>query len=185
MEGTVRERLDQFNRAFRKLQANREKVPLEELQGPKYRGPYNRLIREVTEAADWYADAYIMALAFPRHPGDTAGNDWLDKRIAAIIKEEDRPGGLVEQYRAALIERLDRREYEDLVARRYERLLFEAFAPYWRRHCFQVEGWTYNDIFQKFWYAPGGGIAPGWINSDHSGWDGRYPPDIKREEKQQ
>lgn len=182
--GDVAERLAQFDKAFQKLKANREKVPLEELQGPKFRGPYNRLVREVTDGADWYADAYLKCLEFPRHPRDTAGNEWLDKRIAAILEDEKKPGGLVERYRAALIERLDKAEYEDLVWRRYDRLLREAFDPYWQRHCIRLEsGWVYNDIFKKFWYDPGDGTAPGWINSDYSGWDGRYPPKIQQEEK--
>ncbi len=182
---TDSEKLKKFDADFAKLQHNRQQVPLDQLR-TRYAKAYNALLAEVREGADWFADAYIRVLSFPRHPKDTAGNDWLDKRIAAILEEEHRPGGLVERYRAALLDRLDREEYEQLVWERYDRLLREAFDPYWQRHCRWVgepgKRWIYNDIFKKFWLPPceqypGGG----WINNDYSGWDGRFPPHLKEE----
>ena len=96
-------------------------------------------------------------------------DEWLDKKIAAILEEERRPGGLVERYRAALTERMDRNEFEQLVWERYNRLEQEAFMPYWNRHCRWAgepgNRWIYNDIFKKWWY-------------DYTGSDMRYPPGI-------
>lgn len=185
MEGTVKERLDAFDRAFKKLKANREKVPLEILR-TKYAAPYEATVKAVLEGADWFADEYIRVLDFPRHPADKAGNEWLQRKIDAIIKQEAKPGGLVEQYWAALIDRLDRDEYETLVWKRYDRLLREAFDPYWQRHNRWTgkpgNRWIYNDIFKKWWYSPerrGNGATCGyWINSDYTGSDMRYPPGI-------
>ena len=88
------ERLQKFDADFQKLKKNREKVPLEQLQ-TRYADAYNALVAEVQAGADWFADAYIKLLVghFPRHPRDTAGNEWLDKRIAAIREQEAKPGG--------------------------------------------------------------------------------------------
>ena len=183
MEGTVKERLDAFDRAFKKLKANREKVPLEILR-TKYAAPYEATVKAVLEGADWFADEYIRVLDFPRHPADKAGNEWLQRKIDAIIKQEAKPGGLVEQYRAALIDRLDRDEYETLVWKRYDRLLREAFDPYWRRHCKRLDsGWIYNRIFKKFWWPKTEGYPDSgcWINNDYSGKDYRFPPQLKEE----
>lgn len=139
------------------------------------------------DGADWFYRRYMVALAFPTHPMDTAGNEWLAHRIAAIDADEKKPGGLVDQYRAALIDRLDIEEYYELIYRSYERRLREAFDPYWQRHCRRLEsGWIYNDIFGKFWWPkteeyPASGC---WINSDYTGHDRRYPPHIENGEKQ-
>ena len=81
------------------------------------------------------------------------------------------------------IDRLDRDEYETLVWKRYDRLLREAFDPYWQRHNRWTgkpgNRWIYNDIFKKFWHPPYEKFpSGGWINSDYTGWDGRFPPNI-------
>lgn len=179
------QRLKRFRADFEKLRHNREKVPLQQLQ-TKYARSYNTLVAEVIDGADWFFQKYMETLAFPTHPKDTAGNDWLAKRISAIGAEERNPGGLVERYRAALIDRLDMDEYENLVWQGYDRRLREAFDPYWQRHNRWVgepdNRWIYNDIFKKFWLPPCEGYpAGGWINNDYSGWDGRFPPHLKEE----
>lgn len=179
------QRLKRFHADFEKLRHNREKVPLQQLQ-TKYARSYNTLVAEVIDGADWFFRKYMETLAFPTHPQDTAGNEWLAKQISAITAEERNPGGLVERYRAALVDRLDMDEYENLVWQSYDRRLREAFDPYWQRHCRWVgepgNRWIYNDIFKKFWLSPCEGYpAGGWINNDYSGWDGRFPPHLKEE----
>jgi len=178
--------LDKFDADMEKLKHNREKVPLEALQ-TRYARAYNTLVAEVECDADWWAKRYLEVLAFPRHPQDTAGNEWLDKRIAAILQEEQRPGGRVEQYKKALIQGLNREAFEHLVWEIYDRMEREAFDPYWQRHCFWTgppgNRWIYNDIIQKFWQAkdktePTDGC---WINSNYTGQDPRFPPNIKEE----
>ena len=127
METTV-ERLRRFRSDFSKLQHNREKVPLETLR-TKYERAYNTLVAEVLDGADWFYRQYMKSLAFPTHPRDTAGNEWLAVRIAAIEADEKKPGGLVDQFHAALIERLSMEEFEGLIAQSYERRLREALDP--------------------------------------------------------
>ena len=112
------ERLKKFDADFDRLKKNREKVPLEQLR-TRYADAYNALVAEVQAGADWYAGAYISLLVghFPRHPKDAAGNEWLDRKIAAIRAEEEKPGGRVERYRAALLERLDLKSMSSLCGR--------------------------------------------------------------------
>lgn len=178
------ERLKKFDADFDRLKKNREKVPLEQLR-TRYADAYNALVAEVEAGAAWFADTYIKLLVdhFPRHQKDTAGNEWLDRRLAAIRAEEEKPGGRVERYRAALIDRLDMEEYRQLVWEIYNRLEVEAFDPYWQRHNRWTgkpgNRWIYNDIFKKFWHPPCEKYpSGGWINSDYTGWDGRFPPNI-------
>ena len=125
------ERLQKFDADFARLKLNREKVPLEQLR-TRYAKAYNATVAEVEAGAAWFADTYIKLLVdrFPRHPKDTAGNEWLDRRLAAIRAEEEKPGGRVERYRAALTPRpavdLQRYNQEILVAEYRE-------IPYQRR----------------------------------------------------
>ena len=183
------ERLKKFDADFDRLKKNREKVPLEQLR-TRYADAYNALVAEVQAGADWYAAAYISLLVshFPRHPKDAAGNEWLDRKIAAIRAEEEKPGGRVERYRAALLERLDLKEYEQLVWEIYNRLEVEAFDPYWQRHNRWIgppdRRWIYNDITGKYWwpnkeqFPTSGGC---WINRDYTGHDTWFPPKIKED----
>ena len=78
------ERLKKFDADFDRLKKNREKVPLEQLR-TRYADAYNALVAEVEAGAAWFADTYIKLLVdhFPRHQKDTAGNEWLDRRLAA------------------------------------------------------------------------------------------------------
>lgn len=76
---------------FGKLQRNRQQVPLEKLE-TTYAKSYKALISRLTEAADWFADRYLQTLTehWPRHPKDTAGNEWLERKVAAIAGRESR-----------------------------------------------------------------------------------------------
>ena len=180
------ERLQKFDADFARLKLNREKVPLEQLR-TRYAKAYNATVAEVEAGAAWFADTYIKLLVdhSPRHQKDTAGNEWLDRRLAAIRAEEEKPGGRVERYRAALIDRLDMEEYRQLVWEIYNRLEVEAFDRYWQRHNRWIgppdRRWIYNDIIKKFWWPkkekyPASGC---WINQDYTGHDTRFPPHIK------
>lgn len=180
------QRMARFYSDFEKLKQNREKIPFRTLQ-TKYARAYNTLVAEVEDGAAWFHRKYMEVLAFPKHPKDTVGNEWLDKRIAAIEADEKKPGGLVDQFRVALIDRMDMKEFEKLVDRSYERRLHEAFGPYWQRHNRWIgepgHRWIYNDIFKKFWWPRTEGYPDSgcWINSDYSGKDYRYPPQMTEE----
>lgn len=177
------QRLERFHADFEKLRRNREKVPLQQLQ-TTYERSYNTLVAEVMDGAVWFHQKCIEAGGeFPTYPEDTAGNEWLAKCIATIGEDEKKPGGLIYQFRAALIDRLDMDEYHDLINKGYERRL-QVFNRYWARHCKRLEsGWIYNRIFKKFWWPKTEGYPESgcWINSDYSGRDYRYPPQLKEE----
>jgi len=180
-----KEHIQKFEADFGKLRRNREKIPLQALQS-RYAKAYGRLVQEVRSDADWFADADLSLLIqhFPRHPKDAAGNEELDLRIKAILHDESRPGGLADQYKAALIDRLDWDEYLTLVWKIYDRLYREAFSPYWKRHCHWAgapgKRRIYNDIWQAYWVSEEGGMDGGyWIGenrTDPERW--YYPPQI-------
>ena len=90
---TDTEWLARLDADFGKLQRNRQQVPLEKLE-TTYAKSYKALIGRLTEAADWFADRYLQTLTehWPRHPKDTAGNEWLERKVAAIVEEENRAG---------------------------------------------------------------------------------------------
>lgn len=176
--------LDKMASDLDKLRHNREKVPLQELQ-TRYSKAYNTLVAEVECDADWFFSRYLECLAFPRHPEDKEGNEWLDRRISAILEDEKKPGGRVERYRLALTRDMDRPAFEQLVWEIYDRMEREAFDPYWQRHCRWAgppnNRWIYNDIFRKWWYGPdrrGEGKTGFWIDKDYKSEDGRFPPNI-------
>lgn len=179
---TDAQRLARFHSDFEKLKHNREKVPLQTLQ-TRYERAYNTLVAEVEDGAVWFHRKYMEALDFPTYPQDTAGNEWLAKCLAIIGEDEKKPGGLIDRCKAALIERLDMEEYHNLIAQSYEHRL-QVFNRYWRRHCKRLDsGWIYNRIFKKFWWPRTEGYPDSgcWINSDYSGKDYRYPPQLKEE----
>lgn len=171
------------------MKVNREKVPLDVLK-TRFERAYNTLVAELECDADWWADRYLQCLEFPLHPKDDAGNAWFKAKCAAILKEENQPGRLRDQWRKALAQDLDQEKMKELAYKRYERLLQEAFMPYWKRHC-RWSGppenrWIYNDIIQMFWWprhpdpdAFGGEAGGYWISSDWKKSDHRYEcPDI-------
>lgn len=175
------DKLHEFKSRFTTLVHNREKVPLPELRSI-YAKAYNALVAEVVSGADWYAGTVLRLHPFPTHPADFDGNNWLTNRLARMDAQDAAPGGAVEQYRAALIDRLSMREFKEIAWERYGRRCREVFAPYWQRHCFRLtSGWIYNDIFRKFWLPSESGKSGGWINSDYSGRDGRFPPQMKED----
>lgn len=182
---TDAQRLARFHADFEKLKHNREKVPLQQLT-TRYARSYNTLVAEVMDGAVWfYRKCVELEEDFPTHPEDKAGNEWLARCLTAIGEDERKPGGLIDQFRAALIDRLDMDAYHDLVNETYEPRL-RVFNRYWSRHCMHLEsGWIYNRILKKFWWpqtkgCPGSGC---WINSDYSGRDYRFPPQLKEETK--
>ena len=99
------ERLKQFHADFEKLKHNREQVPLDILTS-KYAAGYNAQVKKVQEGADWFFSKYQETLAFPTHPKDEAGNKWLAECLAILEADEKKPGGLRDQAKAALRDRL-------------------------------------------------------------------------------
>ena len=177
----TKERLQDFNARFNTLVHNREKVPLAELR-TRCAKAYNALVSEVLSGADWYAGAILQLHPFPTHPTDFGGNSQLMNRLAVMDAQDAAPGGAIERYRAALVDRLSMGEFKEIAWERYGRRLREAFNPYWARHCRRLDsGWIYNDILQKFWLPSESGKSGGWINSDYTGWDSRFPPVMKEE----
>ncbi len=179
---TVEECLQKFDAVFTRLKLNRERVPLEVLE-TRYAKGYAALRREVWHWGDWYITAYFNALRRPFHPADEEGNRRVHEQAAAILREEYGPGGLIEQSRAALLDRLDRDEFELLIWRIYDRAEREAYLPYWRSHCRRTgpDGRFFSDIIQKLWWPKeeeGPGFLTGFWGDENRKYDRlwTYPP---------
>ena len=185
---TIKERLDHFELLFGRLKRNRELLPLKELQ-TTYAEAYGELVAELTVDADWWAISFIQTMCshFPLHPHDEEGNKWIQQKVDQILQEERLPGGLVEQYRKALIDELDRSKFEVYVCAWYDRFLKEAYEPFYQRYNRWVgkkgNRWIYNDALQKYWLPPKesskNGVTGGrWITADYSGRETRFAPTI-------
>ena len=183
---TDSERMASIESDFEKLKRNREKIPLQKLQ-TTYAKSYYTLSETLTRGADWYADQYLTLLVdnWPRHEKDTGGNEWMDRKVAAIIEEENQPGGLRDRWRKALIIDLDWPQFVQLIYERYARCEREAFDPYWQRHNKWVgepgKRWIFNDIIQRFWLPPGKDDHwpnGAWIDSKYNVYNTNWPPAI-------
>lgn len=179
------EKYQHFRELHDKLIRNRQQVPLEVLT-TKYATGYKKMVDELTELADWWARCYFQELSFPTNPADKAGNEWLERKIESIKVEESQPGGLVEQYRKALIDDLSEEKYQELVWRIYDRMDREAFEPYQQRYNRWIgppeNRWIYNGLFKAYWkpvpdYEDGGY----WINQQGEYVRMGHPPKNVRE----
>lgn len=167
---------------FAKLKANREKIPLDQLT-TKYAKAYNALVDWLEKYAAWFTQEYINCLALKENPEDTAGNEWLHKKLAAIKEEERKPGGLYQRIRDSLIEDLDEEEFRMNVWRLYDRMEKEAWDPYQQRYNRWIGSpgnrWIYNALFDAYWlpnpeYSEGGY----WIDVHRQYKRMNYPPKI-------
>ena len=188
MEVTIKEHIDHFDMLFGRLKRNRELLPLKELQ-TTYAEAYGELVAELIADADWWATSFIecLALPYPPDPEDDTGNALLQQKISDIFREENAPGGLRETYLKALIEDLDRNKYEEIVVQWTNRILEEAFDPYFQRHNKWVgqpgNRWVYNDLIKKYWLPPGKDQnrkreSGRWIGLDYPGHESRFAPKI-------
>lgn len=179
---TASERLKKFEEDFAKLKSNRAKVPLDQLK-TRYAKAYNSLVSSIEEYAEWFADEYIRTLAIQTSPEDKVGNAWLQKKVADILADERKPGGLYQLGRDALIVNLDQKEFEYRVWEIHDRLRREAYDPYHQR----FNKWVgtpenrriYNSLFDAYWKPTDDPEDGGyWIDKDGN-WKGYgYPPKI-------
>ena len=174
--------VQEFEANFAKLKANREKVPLQQLE-TKYAKAYNDLLRDLRVCAHCFAYAYLDALALPDHPKDTAGVEWAHRKIKAIKEAEAQPGGLLDQADAALIDRLDFQEYTGKVYQLWERIKAEVWMPYQRRYNKYVTTKRgrriWSSLFQAFWFPIDDALEGGiWIGMDGMVVNRLFPPDI-------
>lgn len=174
--------MKEFDANFSRLKSNREKIPLEQLT-TRYAKAYNKLVSDIEDYAEWFAEMYLDTLKFPTNPKDSAGNTWLQKKIEKIKSEERRPGGLYEQQRDALIDRLDEDEFLNLVFQLYHRLDSEAFDPYQQRFNKWIgepgNRWIYNRLFGWFWNPDTERYGqPYWMDRDWNFMSYDHPPKI-------
>ena len=186
---TTKERFEKFDEDFARLKGNREKVPLEVLQ-TRHKKAYDRLVGDVVEYAGWFTAEYIKALAIPVRPEDEAGKEWLLKKVKSILDDEQKPGGLYQQGRDALINDLDREKFEDRVWRIHDRLMREAYDPYQQRFNRWVgkpdNRWIYNSLFDAFWLEkPDSEDGGYWIDVDHNYKRMGYRPQIGPDPQQE
>lgn len=178
----VNRRMQQFEKDFGKLKANRAKVPLELLR-TQYAKSYNALTGGIGEFVEWFMDLFFTGPSMPLHPKDEAGNKWRADREAGIRQEEKQPGGLYDQARAALIDNLDRQLYEAKVMELYNRLRREVWDPYQQRYNRWVgkpgNRWIYNSLWGAFWLPrPECKDGGWWIDREHNHVRSGYPPNI-------
>lgn len=171
---------------FGKLQRNRQQVPLEKLE-TTYAKSYKALIGRLTEAADWFADRYLQTLMehWPRHPKDTAGNEWLEQKVAAIIEEENQAGGLRDKWRLALWPTSTGRNSSSWSSSDTPGASRKPSTPTGQRHNRWTgetrNRWIYNDIIRRFWLPPGRNPDfpnGAWIDSSYQVYTSSWPPDI-------
>jgi len=174
--------MDEFGVRFLRLKNNRDNIPLEQLT-TKYAKAYNALVEWLEKYAEWFTQEYINCLALSENPKDTAGNEWLRKKIEAIKAEERKPGGLYQRIRDSLIEDLDQKEFEMNVWRLWDRLEKEAYDPYLQRYNRWIgepgNRWIYNSLLDLYWLPDEKWEEGGyWIKQDRSYGRMGYPPRI-------
>lgn len=174
--------MDEFGVRFLRLKNNRDNIPLEQLT-TKYAKAYNALVGWLEKYAEWFTQEYINCLALSENPKDTAGNEWLRKKIEAIKAEERKPGGLYQRIRDSLIEDLDQKEFEMNVWRLWDRLEKEAYDPYLQRYNRWIgepgNRWIYNSLLDLYWLPDEKWEEGGyWIKQDRSYGRMGYPPRI-------
>ena len=116
---TPHEHVERFAKLYTQLKQNRERVPLSDLTG-KYKNAYRKLLADLEAEADWWASP----------TQDLSGWDYA--RVAEIHKRESRPGGLVDKYKAALLDAVDIYAFETFTLEYYAVLCREA-GPEGRR----------------------------------------------------
>ena len=117
IQETVQELIEKrkrFEKLFTQLKKNREAVPFRQLTAGKYANSYRKLVADVEAAADWWAS-----------PGPGLSG-WDYDKVAEIHKRESRPGGLVNKYKAALIDALDLYAFSTFALEYYDTLRLEA-----------------------------------------------------------
>ena len=110
---TPQEHVKRFAELYAQFKKNRERVPLKDLQG-KYANAYRKLVSDLEAEADWWCS-----------PMDGLP-DWDYSKVAEIHRRESRPGGLVDKYKAALIDALDLYAFETFALEYYAVLRLEA-----------------------------------------------------------
>lgn len=171
-------RYSRFQSDFERLQKNRKAIPIAELE-TKYAAQYSSLVAAVTAGADWFARAYIGELVgdFPSS-GDAAQDGVLRASVAFLLEEDRRPGGLREKALEALVGRLDRLGFEDVLYQRYSRIEQKAFLPWFRQYCepYGENGWTYCRLIDAYWKKTRARPEGAWVRKDGDLYRYGWPP---------
>lgn len=179
---TASEFLQKFEADFSKLKNSRQKIPLDQLK-TKYAKAYAALVLDVKQGARHFTIEYLDALALPEHPRDTAGNEWVRRKIDTILQEEMKPGGLLPQASSALVDDLDYEAFMGKVYQLYERIKAEVWEPYQQRYnkwlTFNGKRVIWNSLFQAFWWPMDDALDGGeWVNTRLEVVQRLYPPRI-------
>lgn len=126
---TPKERFQKIDADLSRLKNNRNTVPLEVLQ-TKYAKPYNKLLADIREYAEWFLQEYLQVLSPYLLPEKKEANDWLRQKVAQIMREERSIGGKFAEGTFALLNDCNRDTFEVKVWEISERLASEAYRPY-------------------------------------------------------
>lgn len=160
--------LHEYEELLQKLRKNRENVPLEQLK-TKYAKPYNELLQKIKK----HTSKIMLQFLFsgmplkPRtkeDPEDAAVSRRFLEAAKRIINEEQQAGVFGEISRAVFLEYSIEKALDIAAEKIYPRILYEAYAPYWLRHCSirMDQGYIYNDLIQMMW-VPKWNV---WISHD-------------------
>lgn len=141
--------IEDLKTSVERLRKNREKVPIQILK-TKYAKPYKELLNQISQQAKDVLIQVIFSHAFIEQ--DQAGFQEYVRVSNEIAAEETRKGTFRE------LGRILSREYdvdkflEEACRRIWPRVWYEAYGPYWLKHCIrQQDGRIRNEIIDMIY----------------------------------
>lgn len=154
-----------------KLKKNREKVPLEVLK-TKYKIPYSALLQEIKTKTEKVLLQFLVG-GLPFKKGEGSEVQAFIQRVNKILAEEKAAGTFREISRAVFAEYDPEKALEVAAAKVWPRIWFEAYSPYWIRHCIRQEGGdVWNDLIEMRWHDE----WCIWLAPDGRSWTLMLPP---------
>lgn len=173
------------------LKRNVENVP-EELLRTKYQRAYKALTDKIRKTGQMMVNVIFEEFMPLPIREDAADTSEYKKTLAAIEEREGQQGGVISQMQDALLKQQDIENFYDLTVKYWQVIYYEAWEPYFLRHCRWVgkpdERRIYCDLFRASWQPyPKYKKLGHWIlqNGERAPVPSYYPeigPDPMREE---
>lgn len=161
------------------MRANREKVPLEMLV-TKYAKPWHELLSHIGDFTKKSVTSMVLEhFSFGNDPEEVRKVIW---KMQEIISDESKSGTFTEAFRIAC------RSYSAEAVQTYleeklgPRLIFEAYGPYWVKHCRSENGTILCDLMPGWHWKAEWGL---WTDEKEASVSLQYPPTLEllREEE--
>lgn len=164
-------RWEEYLEKVEKLRKNREKVPLEALK-TKYRKSYNALLSEIKTETEFFIFQFAFG-GLPFRKGEDSEIEAFIQRANSVLDAERAAGTFREISRAVFVEYDPEKALEVAAAKVWPRIWFEAYSPYWIRHCIRQEGGdVWNDLIEMRWHDE----WCIWLAPDGRSWTLMLPP---------